>query len=229
MRRTDHCSSEQVLLAAAVGTVVTCLAFHFTMVVLYNARPNPIKLRHRDFIGSYMDPLFTQDWHLFSPAPINFDIILLLRARLRGEHGQLVETRWVDITTPLLDRLHRRRLSAVGSLTHIHAYTLLARGPSPAYREFHELMCRGDVAASLCEDDPPLLRAQRHLAERLTVRVASAHARHLFGGRDIVAVQVRTVVSRFPRFSERHTPGASSKLTVADSPWMPFERVDPFR
>lgn len=216
-------------LAGAFALMWAFLVFHFAMVVLYNARPNPVKLRHHRLIGRYMDPLFTQDWHLFSPTPVNFDVILLLRARVRKGDGSIVETSWVDITTPLLEKLHRHRLSSLGSLAHIQAYTLLARGPSPAYREFQELLCRGGPPAPGCREDSPVLEAQRRMAERLTARVASAHAWHLFGAHEIVAVQVRTLLSRFPRFSERHTPGASPRLTVADSPWMPYESVDPFR
>jgi hypothetical protein len=227
-----RCESRLVRLTAVASAVVAVgafVAFHFTMVVLYNARPNPIKLRHSRLIGGYIDPLFTQDWHLFSPNPINFDIILLVRARLRAAEGGVVETRWIDITTPLLDKLHRRRLSSLGSLAHIQTYTLLARSPSPAYREFEQLLCRGDSPVAACDEDSPALDVQRQMAERLMVRVASAHARRLFPADEIVAVQVRTVLSRFPRFSQRQRRDASPALSVVDSPWLPYEVVDLFR
>lgn len=217
-------------LASVVAVLFIFLVLHYMIIVLYNSRPNPLKVRHATLISRYVNPLFTQDWHLFSPDPINMDVILLMKTRHRPRPSAPVsESDWIDITTPILTRLHENRLSSLGSLAHIHVYALLGRAPAPAFKEMLDLMCR-DADAPACRDARQRVARRGALADRLAARIASAHARKLYGSdADIVETKIRLLVRRVPRFSQRHKSQPHAALMMLpESPWRPYERVAVF-
>lgn len=219
------------VLSGVVGALLLLLAFHFTIVVLYNSRPNPIKRRHDRFITAYMTPLFAQDWHLFAPSPISFDVILMLKTRLRHRTtAQLYETDWVDVTTPILRQLHRRRFSSLGSLAHIHVYTVFAQRLPPSQAEVYRLICENVKEHPICKGEPTdSMKRSAALAEQLRTRVASAHAFKLYGARwDIVQMKVRTLIRRVPPFSRRYDRDESRALTYMDSEWLHYQPTHPF-
>jgi len=219
------------IVAAVVSGLACLLLFHFTMVLLYNSRPNPIKLRHYRFIAAYMTPVFAQDWHLFSPNPIAFDVILLIKTRLRDRTtGRLHETEWVDITTPIIRQLHRRRLSSLGSLAHIHVYTVFGERIPPAEAEVYRLLCARVETHPLCQGElTASMKRSAALAARLRARVASAHASKLYGrSSEILEIKVRTMTRRVPRFSERRRPDRTGPIVYLETEWLPYEPTATF-
>lgn len=222
---------DRVVVSLVIASLAALLLFHFTIIVLYNSRPNPIKLRHARFINRYMEPLFGQDWHLFSPQPVNFDVILLLKVRGRDTRtGRTTESNWLDITSPILQRLHETRFSSLGSLAHIHALTFFGRSPGPSTVEVLKLACGDNPQRDVCQ---AALKAQKETqgrVNRLLTRVGSAHASKLFGGwYELQHVKIRTLIRRFPRFSQRAMNARATFSRYDESPWLAYERTDAFR
>lgn len=68
---------------------------------------------HGQLLNFYLDPFFTQDWHLFAPNPptTNERYLIQLRVRRRGE-TDVLETAWLDVTTPLIREFRHNPLSS---------------------------------------------------------------------------------------------------------------------
>ncbi|CAN5392527.1 hypothetical protein BH10PSE19_BH10PSE19_19390 [soil metagenome] len=80
---------------------VILLIIHFTIVGLSLLPDNPIKHQMKYEIRSYMEPIFTQTWNLFSPTPINTNMTVLIQFKLYNA-GKIDSTEWVDIYEPLI-------------------------------------------------------------------------------------------------------------------------------
>lgn len=218
-------------LLSVIAGLCLLLSFHFLVVVAHNSPPNPVKLRHALFINGYMNTFFTQDWHLFSPNPISYDAVLLVKSRIKHRTtGGVVETDWVDITTPLLERMHESRFSSLGSLTHIHVYTLLQRSLSPGVNEYMKRFCKDDPNNPSCNGETSEAKARNERADKLMTRVASAHAFKLYGAEhDVEQVKVRIVINKFPRFSQRAQPDEQGEFSYHEFEWMSYQPTALFR
>lgn len=80
---------------------ITLLTLHFCVIFLEQLSDNPIKHQFKKEIRKYVDPFFTQSWHLFSPNPINTNMSLVVRFKYYNE-GKEHTTEWVDVTEPII-------------------------------------------------------------------------------------------------------------------------------
>ncbi len=224
-------AARRLVLLVVIAGLSLFLSFHFLIVLAHNSPPNPVKIRHARFINGYITTFFTQDWHLFSPTPISYDIVLLVKSEIKHRAtGEVSETDWVDITTPLLERMHEARFSSLGSLTHIHVNTLLQRNLSPEINEYMKRFCKDDPQNPACSGETPEAKARNQYADRLMTRVASAHAFKLYGSEhDIQQVKVRIAINRFPRFSQRELPAEQGQVAYREFDWMPYQPTALFR
>ncbi len=95
-RAKDHRST---VIAVALSISAT-LVFHFFMTGLYLLPLNPVKLAFGPHLSGYIDTLFSQNWHLFAPDPINTSHSLIGKCRA-GD----VESDWLDVTHGTIERL----------------------------------------------------------------------------------------------------------------------------
>ncbi len=77
------------------------LIYHFSLIAIYQFPDNPIKHKYKIEINSYVDPMFSQAWTLFSPNPINSNMSLLYQFQYKN-NGKIVSTSWIDVTQPLI-------------------------------------------------------------------------------------------------------------------------------
>ncbi|MFJ7181075.1 DUF5819 family protein [Streptomyces massasporeus] len=202
--------------------------FHFTMTALHHTPFNPIREKHDDKIRAYMAPYFQQDWHLFAPEPVSEDSGYLVRAQVEKPDGSVETTQWADVTTPHIDKVQRQRFwpsrverLAPGVRQRLEGWRdadldALRREKDPAAPK------KTDVNSETALLDPPL--APGELAARdsalLFVRaVASSEARALWGD-GVREVQVRVVVNKFPRFSQRSVRTNKGEVSYYDVAWM---------
>jgi hypothetical protein len=222
---------QRLVVVTVLASLSGMLVFHFLVLVIYNAPPNPVKIKHLRFIELYLNPFFTQDWHLFSPTPINYDVILLIKSRMRDKlTGELVESDWIDITTPIIEQLHKNRFSPLGTLIHIHVKSVFQRMLSPHYGEIVRRLCEEEPENPICKGKSPDFKARNSFADQVTVRIASAHALKLYGiGYEIHEVKFRIILNKFPRFSKRHEINQEGEVSYTDSDWIPYQPVATFR
>lgn len=219
---------EQVALHALGVLLVAALVVHFAMTALYVSPLSPVKVRHYRTVLDYMEPVFYQDWHLFSPSPPDYDLKLHVRCRMveRGT-GRKRRSDWVDISSDLVRRHQEIRLSPLGALVSVQTATYYQRLVSPQTWEIVQRYVKQDPESLLAQGRDPDASVRLEFANRLAARVASAYARALHGAtHDIHATKVVWELHAFPRFSQRHDAGAVGMSTFVESPWMPYEHVD---
>jgi hypothetical protein len=221
--------SQRLAVVLASIVIAAALFFHFAMTALYNTPFNPVKKDFDDVIGTYMNPHFAQDWHLFAPNPIDVDSGILVRSKIQAEHGLQV-TQWVDITTPHITKIHRQRAwpARVDRLpTGVKAQ--VESWSDPILQELREKNAdklRGESNKKTVED-PPLTAGEKEAYEnaiRYAQALATAEARRRWGSR-VQDVQVRIVSNEFPRFSQRHVREAKGKVSYYDLAWMKAVKV----
>lgn len=186
-------------IAVAVAGI---LAFHLTMTATYLSPPNLLKLQLGDLAGRYMDPLFFQNWQLFSPEPGISSIKLAIRCE-RTDGGW---TGWQDPIEDLFARHYRWRVAGYGKLMYI--YRDLGISLKRAIRD-RQLACLedarsapdGDTArcSAAVQAESTLGSPPFELATRWARRECSVRGGALGGG-----VQLK-ILEFFPlQFSERH-------------------------
>lgn len=118
------------LIVAAVGLVVFQ---HLLMTVLYLLPANVAKRSLGEKVQAYMEPLFYQNWHLFSPDPGISSTHMVVRCQ--NEDGQW--TSWLEPNKPLQDRIDRNRVSSFTKLIYVY------RGiPTGLQRDLNDLVVR---------------------------------------------------------------------------------------
>jgi len=78
------------------GTVFY-LIFHFSIVALFVAPDNPISHTHKQEISDYIYPLFSQNWNLFAPNPINSNHTLEFQFHFINEKNDTTHSAWYDV------------------------------------------------------------------------------------------------------------------------------------
>jgi hypothetical protein len=105
--------------AAVIATLLLLLAltFHFFVTWLYLTPTNPVKIVLWRDIHAYMHPLFAQNWQLFAPTPVADNQMMLVQARLRDRAtGAVTISKWVDVTTPVMQQIHEHRVGPMSKL-----------------------------------------------------------------------------------------------------------------
>ncbi|MFG2140255.1 DUF5819 family protein [Streptomyces sp. NPDC048650] len=82
--------------AACAGAVI--VAIHLAMMFLHVAPQNTLSKQQGDLISDYVYPEYEQNWKLFAPNPLQQNIDVQVRARLRGANGTPRTTGWIDLT-----------------------------------------------------------------------------------------------------------------------------------
>lgn len=94
----------------------TIFTAHLLMTFLYLAPTNPVSNIYHKVISTYMEPIFSQHWGLFAPAPATSSLQLLYKCN---------ESQWMDPLTPLYRKHHAFPFTYIGKMTYI--YDSLAR------------------------------------------------------------------------------------------------------
>lgn len=128
------------------SAALACAAFaaHFLMTLVYLSPPNLVRMQFEELAASYMNPLFYQNWHLFSPNPGVTTTKLAVRCREPG--GDWSE--WADPTAGFYPEHYRHRYLGYGKL--LRAYTYPATNLRDAVRD-RRAAC---LAAASVDDDP---------------------------------------------------------------------------
>ncbi|MFI6437201.1 DUF5819 family protein [Streptomyces sp. NPDC050759] len=85
-----------VALALAVVAVTVCV--HIGMVFLHVAPQNTVTKQHGRAVDDWVYPEFEQNWKLFAPNPLQLNIAVQVRARIRSADGGSRTTGWYDLS-----------------------------------------------------------------------------------------------------------------------------------
>ncbi|EKS8367497.1 MULTISPECIES: DUF5819 family protein [Bacillus] len=96
--------------------LTTLLATHFSFIMLHVMPENLVSDRLDATLNSYTTPLFTQNWHLFSPNPLTENIIVHMQVKVKDSP---TPSDWLDITTPLLQKNYQNYFSPINRVARI--------------------------------------------------------------------------------------------------------------
>jgi hypothetical protein len=103
----------KVLAAACIPLVL--VGIHVVSTVLYNIPENPVTKVYMPFVNGYMEPLFSQNWHLFAPEPATRMVKLWYRIKINN-----IWQHWQDPMEPILEKHRHNRATYHAKLLYIY-------------------------------------------------------------------------------------------------------------
>ncbi|NEB06256.1 DUF5819 family protein [Streptomyces sp. SID13726] len=88
----------QIGVALALAIVAVGVCVHIGMVFLHVAPSNTLTKKHGKAVDDWIYPEFEQNWKLFAPNPLQQNIAVQVRARIRGADGGSRTTGWYDLS-----------------------------------------------------------------------------------------------------------------------------------
>ncbi|MET8407741.1 DUF5819 family protein [Streptomyces sp. NPDC005195] len=198
----------QIAAAFALAAVAVVACVHLGMVFLHVAPSNTVTKQHGRAIDEWIYPEFEQNWKLFAPNPLQQNIDVQVRARIRTPDGGVTETGWYD-------------LSALDGAA-------IDGNPLPSHTQQNELRRAWDFYAGTHDNENRPVGLRGSLSERYLRRVALLRLdREGAEGKDGVAerVQVRSRTSnvRPPEWSDEQV---SDKPVLRELPWWTVPEED---
>lgn len=186
---------KRLIIALSFGLVIL-LIIHFGMTILYLTPENPLRTKHWNIIYAYMFPYFSQNWYLFAPNPVNQHQNLEIKVKYKAKNGEILETKWIDTTKPLLKKLYANRFS-----------------PNQRIFEYQSTAMHTYVYN----------QNRRKQAEKYMRLYADYFLKNYFhpDGK-ILAYQIRVVTNKFPRFDKRHLPDSKGKKYYNYTKWLGY-------
>ncbi|MEU0207896.1 DUF5819 family protein [Streptomyces canus] len=88
----------QIGVALALAFVAVAVCVHIGMVFLHVAPQNTVTKQHGRAVDDWVYPEFEQNWKLFAPNPLQLNVAVQVRARIRSADGGSRTTGWYDLS-----------------------------------------------------------------------------------------------------------------------------------
>ncbi|WP_405672886.1 DUF5819 family protein [Streptomyces canus] len=88
----------QIGVALALAVVAVAVCVHIGMVFLHVAPQNTVTKQHGGAVDDWVYPEFEQNWKLFAPNPLQMNIAVQVRARIRSADGGSRTSGWYDLS-----------------------------------------------------------------------------------------------------------------------------------
>jgi hypothetical protein len=189
-----------VLTAGGVVLVTTTLAF-LGALFLQSAPPGPVSQRYQEQLNGLVYPEFEQNWKLFAPDPLQYNISVQVRVRTAAGDGD-----WIDLTA--------RDIAAI------------RHNPIPSHVDQNLLRRAWDFYDSTHDAEQSRTAGTRsELAEEYLKRVALQRLGRTVAGVPVTAVQLRSATAPVapPPWSGQRVSG---QVQYAELPWWPVTDTD---
>lgn len=108
---------------------LTCfLIIHFSFIILSVVPFNPIVNKTDKIVSKYTNPIFTQNWALFAPDPIDRNTSLQIKAYYKNGN----ESKWLDSSNTIITKMHKNYISPynrIGRIPETITSEMLAEDP----------------------------------------------------------------------------------------------------
>ncbi|MGW3156599.1 DUF5819 family protein [Streptomyces sp. NPDC001089] len=198
----------QIVAAFALAVVAVLACVHLGMVFLHVAPSNTVTKQHGKAIDEWVYPEFEQNWKLFAPNPLQQNIDVQVRARVRGTDGSATETGWYDLSA--LDGA-----AIDGNLL-------------PSHTQQNELRRAWDFYVGTHDNDNRPVGLRGDLSERYLRRVVLLRlAREEAGGKGALVerVQVRSRTTNVPP-PDWSDEQVSERPVLRELPWWTVTEKD---
>ncbi|WP_035847188.1 DUF5819 family protein [Kitasatospora azatica] len=160
-----------VVLAAAGVLLLTGTVVFLGAVFLQSAPPNAVSQRYQEQLNGVVYPEFEQNWKLFAPDPLQYNISVQARVRTVAGQGD-----WIDLTA--------RDIAAI------------RHNPIPSHADQNLLRRAWDFYDGTHDDQHAGTAGTRsELAEQYLKRIALQRLGRAVGGSPIVAVELRSATA----------------------------------
>ncbi|WP_255404712.1 DUF5819 family protein [Thermoactinomyces sp. DSM 45892] len=187
---------------------------------------NPISNEISPIVNTYVSPLFTQNWHLFSPNPLMRNDVVYMQLKFKDSS---TPSDWFDITTPMLKANYKNYFSPMNRIVRIPltAATTM-NGMNDEELKFVSKLDKKHMTKEqslMLEDIEKRAKESRERMKSLLYRFAFATAEKYFSDKQIDSVRVRIVHEQAVPFSKRLDKNFKKERTHEDLEWMKFEPV----
>ncbi|MEJ8548113.1 DUF5819 family protein [Brevibacillus borstelensis] len=217
------------LLAALPLLLIAVMLWHFSMILLHVIPFNPLTNKYRDLVNGYVNPLFSQNWHLFAPNPVSHTHTIFIQAKSRDASGNLVESDWVDITTPLITANWEHRISPINRVLRfgVGAFTQAFHQDDVINLFEEKKKNRNKEDLNLMKEDLAQLDEYRKVGVRLLYRYSFSHVPKYFPSQNVDSIRLRVLIRASKPFSERHNPHYENEKEYVEFEWEKYQPVVP--
>ncbi|SHH99180.1 hypothetical protein SAMN05421807_1274 [Virgibacillus chiguensis] len=82
------------LLTIALLTIT--FVIHYSLILMHAAPTNPISAKYNNLSSTYTSTIFSQNWHLFAPDPINRNVHIYIQ--VTDDTSKDTNNHWIDMT-----------------------------------------------------------------------------------------------------------------------------------
>ncbi|TRY27830.1 DNA-directed RNA polymerase subunit beta [Brevibacillus sp. LEMMJ03] len=217
------------LLACFPVLLVALMLWHFSMILLHVLPFNPLTNKWRDIVDGYTNPIFSQNWHLFAPNPVSHTNTIYIQAKVKDASGRLVESDWVDITTPLITANWEHRFSPINRIMRfgVGAFTQAFHQDDVINLFEEKKQKRNKEDLKLPKEDLELLDEYRKQGVHLLYRYGFSNVPKYIAGQDVDSIRLRVLIRASKPFSERHNPNYQHERQYVEFDWQRYEPVVP--
>ncbi|KXY85466.1 hypothetical protein AT270_30100 [Bacillus cereus] len=205
------------------------LCIHFCLILFHVMPKNPISNEISPVVNAYVNPFFTQNWHLFSPNPLVRNDIVYMQVKYKGSS---TPSDWLDITTPMIQTNYKNYLSPMNRMARIPmTEATMINGMNEDDRNFIMKLDTGHISKEqtlIQKDIEKRTEEQRYRMRTLLYRFASATAEKYFAGKQIESLRVRIVHEKPIPFSKRFEKDFKKERTHQDFEWETVKPVIPW-
>ncbi|WP_346654966.1 DUF5819 family protein [Bacillus thuringiensis] len=199
---------------------------HFCLIALYVMPKNPISNEMSPVVNSYINPIFTQNWHLFSPNPLVRNDIVYMQLQFKGSS---TPSDWFDITTPMIKKNYENYLSPMNRLVRIPlTATTLMNGMSEDDRNFINKLNKKQISKEqslILKDIEKRAKENENRMQSILYRFACATVEKYFSNKQIDSLRVRIVHEEPIPFSKRLEKNFKRERNHQDFEWKKFKSV----
>lgn len=205
-RISESWEKEKQVVSRLNKVLIFVLAFHFTMTLIYVSPLN------NKIVNAYMEPLFLQNWKLFAPDPKKVSYTVYVSAEYTERDGEVRSSRWMDMTSPLIEKNHSKLFSEVHRPLRSQLYALLYYGfpdslPPQVIKKEEKNHYYVDIRAKEVQE-------YRSKAFSILERYASVYVGEVSPQRKINRIKLRVQVE--------DTSSGVEKIYTTD--WLPYKK-----
>lgn len=212
------------------SVVISCfMIIHFSIILLHVIPKNPINLETRHKIDSYVQPFFSQNWHLFAPDPLSRDNEVHIRVR-HEKDGQIEVSDWINATKPFIENNKKNIISPTNRMARITTGLIVQMNPDDEfYRRYKNTTDNknkdtlGIVEEIMNENEEKSSRLGNEILHRYACSIAGLY----YEQEDLREVQVRLVFKDVVPYSERKNPKYTSESESITLGWNKYIKVIP--
>ncbi|HFK1409239.1 DUF5819 family protein [Bacillus thuringiensis] len=196
---------------------------HFCLILFHVMPKNPISNEMSPVVNKYVNPLFTQNWHLFSPNPLVRNDIIYMQIKFKDSPSL---SEWFDITTPMIKGNYKNYFSPLNRLVRIPLTSaVMMNGMDDEERSFMNKVDKEHVTkeqASILQDIEKRAKKNEERMQNILYRFAFTAAEKYFANQQVDSLRVRIVHEEPVPFSKRLENDFKRERTHQDLEWKKY-------